>query len=69
VAAAKAAGPAMEGGDAEDVEEIEDTRQKLQTFALEEYRNVARVSKAMADSFKQMYTAAIHASALSVVLT
>jgi hypothetical protein len=47
----------MEGGDAEDVEEIEDTRQRLQTFALEEYRNVARVSAAIANSIKQICTA------------
>jgi hypothetical protein len=40
----------MEGGDAEDVEEIEDIRKKLQTFAVEEYSNVARVSTAIADS-------------------
>jgi hypothetical protein len=33
----------MEGADAEDVEEIEDNRHKLQTSALEEYSNVARV--------------------------
>jgi hypothetical protein len=33
----------MEAATAEDIEEIEDARRKLQTFAVEEYSNVARV--------------------------
>ncbi|WIA10269.1 hypothetical protein OEZ85_010467 [Tetradesmus obliquus] len=35
----------MEAADADDVEEIEDARQKLQSLAVEEYSNVARVRR------------------------